>query len=158
MRPASRVATSLCEKGDSRTRPTTDSPSAIRVAIYQDVGETCSMRRQEGGRGWKGRTWPEDGREKEWAESGVTHEKRSLTCVDPVDWRLRSQHALPSDADQTSQNRSYGLSFCRYVSPFSSPFLALMHNRFTGKSTLTAQYVEGRTIDFYDPTIENSES
>ena len=28
----------------------------------------------------------------------------------------------------------------------------------TGKSTLTAQYVEGRTIDFYDPTIENSES
>lgn len=27
----------------------------------------------------------------------------------------------------------------------------------TGKSTLTAQYVDGKTIDFYDPTIENSE-
>lgn len=37
-------------------------------------------------------------------------------------------------------------------------FHALTHCPLTGKSTLTAQYVEGRTIDFYDPTIENSES
>ena len=34
--------------------------------------------------------------------------------------------------------------------------IALMGYRSVGKSTLTAQYIDGKTNDFYDPTVENS--
>ena len=35
--------------------------------------------------------------------------------------------------------------------------IALMGYRSVGKSTLTAQYIEGKASEFYDPTVENSE-
>lgn len=48
-------------------------------------------------------------------------------------------------------------SFCIINMPLRMRKIALMGYRSVGKSTLTAQYIDGTTTEFYDPTVENSE-